>query len=75
MGHAVPILSSLAGGYAVIGFLTDNPGFWFLHCHILPYLEFGMGAVINELESNQTPPPVGKATMRRLHLGRRGIRR
>ena len=23
-----------AGGYAVVYFTSDNPGYWFLHCHI-----------------------------------------
>ncbi|XP_019857313.1 PREDICTED: laccase-2-like, partial [Amphimedon queenslandica] len=47
-----------AGGYAVVYFKTDNPGWWFLHCHIeVDQLE-GMGVIINE-GGFKTPPPGG----------------
>lgn len=48
-----------AGGYVVIDFITDNPGYWFLHCHIEPHQLEGMALVINELRSDQNPPPEG----------------
>ena len=48
-----------AGGYAVIQFRSDNPGFWFMHCHIVPDLLEGMAVVINEVEKRQNPPPEG----------------
>ena len=38
-----------AGGYVVIDFIADNPGYWFLHCHIEPHQLEGMALVINEL--------------------------
>ena len=45
-----------AGGYVVIEFLADNPGWWFLHCHIDGHLIAGMGVAINELpECNSGP--------------------
>ncbi|OAG38740.1 hypothetical protein AYO21_07093 [Fonsecaea monophora] len=31
------------GGYLVLGFKTDNPGVWLLHCHIIWHSESGMG--------------------------------
>ena len=46
-----------AGGYVVIDFIADNPGYWFLHCHIESHQLEGMALVINELESQQNSPP------------------
>ena len=37
------------GGYIVIRFVVDNPGWWFLHCHIEIHQVEGMAAVIKEL--------------------------
>ena len=45
-----------AGGYAVVYFKTDNPGWWFLHCHIEVHQLEGMGVIINEGET-KTPAP------------------
>ena len=45
------------GGYVVIRFLADNPGYWFMHCHIEPHLIDGMAVVINEHYDLQNPPP------------------
>ena len=45
------------GGYVVIRFLADNPGYWFMHCHIEPHLLDGMAVVINEHYDLQNPPP------------------
>ena len=42
-----------AGGYVVIEFLADNPGYWFFHCHIEPHLHRGMAAVIRETKACQ----------------------
>ena len=41
------------GGYIVIQFRADNPGWWFLHCHIEPHQVEGMSMVVRE----GTPPP------------------
>jgi len=38
------------GGYTVIRFIVDNPGWWFLHCHIEIHQLEGMAAVIKELQ-------------------------
>ena len=50
------------GGYVVIEFISDNPGFWFMHCHIISDLLDGMAVVINEVESRQSPAPDGFPT-------------
>ena len=47
------------GGYVVIDFIADNPGYWFLHCHIEPHQLEGMALVINEAQTEQNPPPDG----------------
>ena len=51
-----------AGGYVVVQFRSNNPGFWFMHCHIVPDLIEGMAVVINEVEKFQNPPPEGLTT-------------
>ena len=52
------------GGYVLIRFLSDNPGYWFMHCHIEPHLLDGMAVVINELNSLQNRPPAELARLR-----------
>lgn len=48
------------GGYVVIAFLADNPGFWFMHCHIEGHQINGMAVIIREYpESVHNPPPNG----------------
>lgn len=42
-----------AGGYAVINYISDNPGHWFLHCHIEAHQYQGMGLFVNEAFSQQ----------------------
>ena len=42
-----------AGGYAVINFKSDNPGQWFLHCHIEVHQLEGMALIINEAQDKQ----------------------
>ena len=42
-----------AGGYVVINFKADNPGFWFLHCHIEVHQLQGMAIVVNEAFEQQ----------------------
>jgi hypothetical protein len=46
-----------AGGYVVIEVLADNPGWWFLHCHIDAHSSNGMAIAVSELPSCQPPPP------------------
>ena len=47
------------GGYAVIQFTTNNPGWWHLHCHMAHHLASGMGMLLNEAPELQSrfPPP------------------
>ena len=46
-----------SGGYAVVYFKANNPGYWFLHCHIEVHVLKGMSAVIAEEVSMATSPP------------------
>lgn len=34
------------GGYVVIRFLTNNPGFWYMHCHMEFHNEEGMSMIV-----------------------------
>jgi hypothetical protein len=49
------------GGYAVIRFRTDNPGWWHLHCHMAHHMQSGMAMLINEASALQGhfKPPKG----------------
>ena len=51
-----------AGGYVAIQFISDNPGYWFLHCHIEVHQLEGMTMVINEAQMQQNPSPDGMRT-------------
>ena len=42
-----------AGGYVVINFKSDNPGHWFLHCHIEVHQLEGMALIVNEAPEEQ----------------------
>ena len=46
-----------SGGYVVIVFLSTNPGFWFLHCHLEPHMMEGMSMVLDVAEELQNPAP------------------
>ena len=46
-----------AGGYAVVYFKANNPGYWFLHCHIEVHQLEGMGVVISEAVDEATKAP------------------
>ena len=45
------------GGYVVIRFISNNWGFWYMHCHIEPHFLEGMAMVINEGYELQNTPP------------------
>ena len=53
-----------AGGYVVINFISDNPGYWFLHCHIEVHQLQGMALMFNEApeiqKKMQTPDGMNK---------------
>ena len=46
-----------AGGYVVINFVSNNPGFWFLHCHIETHQLQGMALIMNEAQDQQLSAP------------------
>ena len=48
-----------AGGYVVINFISDNPGWWFLHCHIEIHQLQGMAMIVNEISDEPLRPPKG----------------
>ena len=48
-----------AGGHVVVYFKSDNPGYWYLHCHIEEHLLGGMAVIIDEAEDQHFPAPSG----------------
>ncbi|XP_022095078.1 laccase-25-like [Acanthaster planci] len=44
------------GGYVVVRFVADNPGWWLFHCHSEPHLSAGMSMVIHVGTDNDLPP-------------------
>ncbi|PNF18421.1 Laccase [Cryptotermes secundus] len=49
-----------SGGYAVIKFKANNPGYWFLHCHFLYHVTSGMAVTLHVGEHSDVPtPPAG----------------
>ncbi|KAI5701003.1 hypothetical protein M8J75_005180 [Diaphorina citri] len=57
MKDTVPLPS---GGYFVVRIFSDNPGFWFFHCHFLYHHQTGMSAVIQVGDlSDMVPTPRG----------------
>ncbi|XP_053398492.1 uncharacterized protein LOC123558060 [Mercenaria mercenaria] len=46
------------GGYSILRFHADNPGFWFFHCHIEFHANIGMGLLVqvgNESDMPKVP--------------------
>ena len=48
-----------AWGYVMINFISDNPGYWFMHCHKETHQLEGMAAIINEAFERQGTAPSG----------------
>ncbi|KAI6650315.1 L-ascorbate oxidase-like [Oopsacas minuta] len=46
-----------AGGYVVLNFKSDNPGYWFAHCHIEIHQIQGMAILIEEASNRHNPAP------------------
>ncbi|ELU06335.1 hypothetical protein CAPTEDRAFT_204209 [Capitella teleta] len=44
-----------AGGYLVVRFEADNPGYWYLHCHVEYHNEIGMAMVLQEGAVSEIP--------------------
>ena len=58
------------GGYTVIRFIVDNPGWWFLHCHIEIHQLSGMAAVVRELPNElPTTQSIQGSQISSMHLG------
>ena len=47
------------GGYVVIQFVSNNPGYWYMHCHIELHQFDGMALIVSEAASEIRPPPDG----------------
>ncbi|KAK8727891.1 hypothetical protein OTU49_009506 [Cherax quadricarinatus] len=44
------------GGYTVIRFTADNPGWWAMHCHLVFHSEMGMIGALHVGETSDLPP-------------------
>uniref|UniRef100_A0A182VY04 Uncharacterized protein n=1 Tax=Anopheles minimus TaxID=112268 RepID=A0A182VY04_9DIPT len=44
------------GGYTIIRFIANNPGYWLFHCHIEFHAEIGMSLVLKVGDSSQMLP-------------------
>ena len=44
------------GGYTIIRFVADNPGYWLFHCHIEFHAEIGMALVFKVGTHDQMKP-------------------
>ena len=49
-------LTAPYGGYIVVRFIVDNPGWWSFHCHMQIDQSTGMAAVIKELPNELSSP-------------------
>ena len=58
-----------AGGYIVIAFQADNPGYWFLHCHIEVHQLEGMALIIQEYDENEHNYPCDRILERIKKVG------
>jgi hypothetical protein len=41
-----------------VAFLTDNPGLWMVHCHVLVHAKFGMSTMVDD-QGVSTPYGIG----------------
>lgn len=48
-----------SGGYVITRIKADNPGVWFLHCHIELHANDGMAMLLNESFPHHPSPPTG----------------
>ncbi|XP_042890220.1 oxidoreductase OpS5-like [Penaeus japonicus] len=44
------------GGYTIIRFTADNPGWWIMHCHFMYHSEMGMAALLHVGGEEDLPP-------------------
>lgn len=57
--HGAPIKDTVTvpdGGYTIIRFVANNPGFWLFHCHIDFHAEVGMSIVFKVGDYHQMRP-------------------
>ncbi|XP_058055830.1 uncharacterized protein LOC131207238 [Anopheles bellator] len=45
------------GGYTIIRFIANNPGYWLFHCHIEFHAEIGMSLVLKVGDRSEMKPP------------------
>ncbi|XP_017770699.1 PREDICTED: laccase-like [Nicrophorus vespilloides] len=50
------VITIPAKGYIILRFISDNPGFWFVHCHVEHHLEAGMGLLLKVGDNFQALP-------------------
>lgn len=43
------------GGYTIVRFVADNPGFWTFHCHVEFHMEIGMAMTFKVGNYDQMP--------------------
>ncbi|PVD18894.1 hypothetical protein C0Q70_21452 [Pomacea canaliculata] len=59
--HLAPFKDTVAlpnGGFVVIRFVADNPGIWFMHCHLEFHAEMGMAVSLEVVDRRGGLPPV-----------------
>ncbi|XP_071960009.1 uncharacterized protein [Antedon mediterranea] len=44
------------GGYVILRFHANNPGWWFFHCHLEFHVELGMALIVRVGEQSDLPP-------------------
>ncbi|XP_071951087.1 uncharacterized protein [Antedon mediterranea] len=53
----------ISGGYVIIRWKAENPGYWFFHCHVEYHSLAGMAMIIQVGEEDEIPnPPKGFPT-------------
>jgi len=57
------------GGWAIIQFKADNPGWWFFHCHMLIHVHDGMGLVLIEGDMSNIPQRLANRTYLEVEKG------
>ncbi|KAF5379775.1 hypothetical protein D9615_005647 [Tricholomella constricta] len=55
-------VAAVAGGNMTFRFFSDNPGAWFLHCHIDWHLEVGLAVVFGEAPAENVEGPQAQIT-------------
>ncbi|XP_048577660.1 LOW QUALITY PROTEIN: L-ascorbate oxidase [Nematostella vectensis] len=56
-------------GYTVVRLSKENPGYWFVHCHVGNHMTEGMALILNESFAKQPPAPPAFPTCQQFSLG------